>query len=453
MELLNKIVKAGVLTHYPDFLQRKIEISNRVALNLFFFVALPFVVVSQLYFQSIVLVPIMGSVVIAGSIFLNYLNLVYLSRSILSVVPIALAATYNAALAMEGEPPVTGIYLIELSFLAIPFLVFDVREKAYLFISGAVSTIIMLSFDYTNAWWEISLDTTIIRTGFVAIISTITAIALVITCILSMVYQNKAAEEKTARLLEKANANHQKAQASEQRMEENLKQLERAQEEEKKRQWVTEGLTTVAQLIRDHDRIEELADHLLSFTIQYVKANQGGLFVIQEQDDTKVLELVAAYAYERKKYLQKQFELGQGLLGQACLEKQYQYFTKVPDNYLTITSGLGAASPTALLIMPLMINDEVEGVLELASFHKFASHEINFLEKLGESLAAALRNGRLQQQTQILLENARQQAEEMQATEEEMRQNMEELAATQEEMQRKEQEYLKQLAAYQAQEA
>ncbi len=106
--------------------------------------------------------------------------------------------------------------------------------------------------------------------------------------------------------------------------------------------------------------------------------------------------------------------------------------------------------------MPLQVNGEVEGVLEIASFNPLSEHEINFLEKLGESVAVAVRNARINEQTRSLLEDTQQQAEEMRAAEEEMRQNMEELAATQEEMQRKEQAYLKkieeterQLAAYQ----
>ena len=95
--------------------------------------------------------------------------------------------------------------------------------------------------------------------------------------------------------------------------------------------------------------------------------------------------------------------------------------------------------------MPLQVNDAVDGVLELASFHPFAPHQIDFLEKTGESVAAAVRNVRINEKTRTLLAETQQQAEEMRSTEEEMRQNMEELAATQEEMQRKEQEYIKKI--------
>ncbi|MGD1895001.1 MAG: GAF domain-containing protein, partial [Cyclobacteriaceae bacterium] len=128
--------------------------------------------------------------------------------------------------------------------------------------------------------------------------------------------------------------------------------------------------------------------------------------------------------------------IGDGPLAQTYPEKESSYFTNLPQDYVSITSGLGEATPRALLIMPLMINEEVEGVLELASLREFKPHEIEFIQTLGENIAATLRNGRINDQTKILLEESQQQAEEMRAQEEEMRQNMEELQATQEQSER-----------------
>ena len=111
---------------------------------------------------------------------------------------------------------------------------------------------------------------------------------------------------------------------------------------------------------------------------------------------------------------------------------------EVPENYVTITSGLGGASPSALLLVPLKNNDKIFGVLELATFSKYEAHEIELVEKLTESIASTISAVRVSESTRILLERTQQQAEEMRAQEEEMRQNMEELEATQEEMRRKE---------------
>jgi PAS domain-containing protein len=125
------------------------------------------------------------------------------------------------------------------------------------------------------------------------------------------------------------------------------------------------------------------------------------------------------------------------------LEKKTIYLTEIPSDYLFITSGLGSANPRSLLIVPMMINEEVQGIIEIASFNVYKPYEIEFVEKLAQSVAAIVSNIRTEENTRYLLGQSQQQTEQMQAQEEEMRQNMEELQATQEEMARKEKELAK----------
>ncbi|MDO1446203.1 PAS domain S-box protein [Rhodocytophaga aerolata] len=209
--------------------------------------------------------------------------------------------------------------------------------------------------------------------------------------------------------------------------------------QEQERNWATEGLAKFVYILRaNNEEITTLGDQIITSLVKYVNANQGGLFVVNEEDgQLPQLELVSCHAYNRKKYIEKTIQPGQGLIGQAYLEKDTIYITEVPEDYVHITSGLGLANPKSILIVPLKVNDQVLGVVELASFQKFQKYQIEFIEKLGESIASTISNAKVNERTKKLLEESQQQSEQMRAQEEEMRQNMEELHATQEDLQRK----------------
>ncbi|WP_020527873.1 GAF domain-containing protein [Flexithrix dorotheae] len=219
--------------------------------------------------------------------------------------------------------------------------------------------------------------------------------------------------------------------------------LQKIAEEEKERNWSTEGLANFVEILRNnHDNdLSVLCDEIISSLVKYMGANQGGLFIVNEEDnEDKYLEMVACYAYDRKKYINKRLDIGEGIVGQAYLERESIFLTEVPESFVNITSGLGEASPRSILIVPLKVNDEVFGILELASFKKFEKHEIDFLEKLGENIASSIATTKVNERTKRLLQESQMQTEQMRAQEEEMRQNNEELVATQEEMQRNQKE-------------
>ena len=130
------------------------------------------------------------------------------------------------------------------------------------------------------------------------------------------------------------------------------------------------------------------------------------------------------------------------MIGQCLQEGESIYLTDIPADYISISSGLGEASPNCLAIVPLKSDGCVQGVIEIASFRSFTPHEMEFLNKAAENLASAIARVKISERTHALLADSQQQTEEMRAQEEEMRQNMEELTATQEEMNRKEREYL-----------
>jgi methyl-accepting chemotaxis protein len=217
-------------------------------------------------------------------------------------------------------------------------------------------------------------------------------------------------------------------------MRENLK---KADEKEAQERFISDTTAEIGEILRQHTQdIETLTDRVLTRLIQKLEASQGAIYMVQRKEAEPYLEMVACYAYQRKKYLYQRIEVGEGLIGQTYLEQLPTFITQIPKTYKPIEAGMGETVPTCLFITPLKSNERIVGVLEIASMKMLDSYERNFLEKIGDNIASTLITAINNQETQILYRQSQIATEELRTREEEMRQNMEELRTTQEEMQR-----------------
>lgn len=215
-------------------------------------------------------------------------------------------------------------------------------------------------------------------------------------------------------------------------MQQKLNETERIQA---KINWTNEGAAQFSEIIKKENvEVTMLADTILKQLITYLKANQGAMYLVDEEDNS--LERIATYAYDKKKFIKDKVAIDEGLLGQCYLEKESIYLKEVPNNYIKITSGLGESPPTNVLITPLKTREKVVGLIELASFNILEKHELDFVEKMSESIASILLSRQIADRTARLLAEAKQREQELVQREEELKQNAEELSATQEEMQR-----------------
>lgn len=213
-------------------------------------------------------------------------------------------------------------------------------------------------------------------------------------------------------------------------MRDNLKQLAI---EDARRNWANEGAAKFADMLRANNHsIPALTKVILAELIKYVEVNQGCFFVVNQQSEEPQMELMAAFAWNRQRVRNKIVRWGEGLVGQAWIEKDTLFITEIPHNYIEIGSGLGDANPKNIVVVPLIFNDEVYGVIELASFSILPAYRVEFLKRIAENIASTLAAIFVTERTQRMLRESQTISEQLRVQEEEMRQNLEELLSTQE---------------------
>jgi PAS domain S-box-containing protein len=204
-------------------------------------------------------------------------------------------------------------------------------------------------------------------------------------------------------------------------------------EQEGQRHWITEGLATFGAVLREtSNNLETLSYSVVSELAKYLQSQLVGIFVIDKTNaDKPIIEQTGAFAYGRKKFADKKLEWGEGLVGACILEQKTVFLKNVTDSYVEITSGLGKANPRSVLIVPLIFNEEVFGALEIASLKVFMEFEIEFVEKVAESIASTISSLKINMRTSQLLKDSQGQQMIMTRQENEMRRSMNELRQTQ----------------------
>jgi methyl-accepting chemotaxis protein len=222
-------------------------------------------------------------------------------------------------------------------------------------------------------------------------------------------------------------------------MQKSINELIESQKEirikEENRNWINVGISQFSNSLRKHSKnIKVFTSELIEELVEYLNVQVGGIYLLHKDKRNKeVLELTAAYAFDRNKFIEKTIMLKEGLVGTCAAEEQIVYLRKVPKDYISITSGLGNTPPQSLILFPLKIEDRVLGVIELGSIKEFEPHHIEFLEKLSDNIALTIASVTINERTDNLVEQLRSNSDELRSQEEELRQNLEELQATQDE--------------------
>ncbi len=218
--------------------------------------------------------------------------------------------------------------------------------------------------------------------------------------------------------------------------------IQAAAKRDDEQNWIVTGVAEIGDILRSTDNLAELGDRVVAYLTNKIGAIQGAFYVVNEEEGSQpVIEMTASYAYHKKKYLQARFRFAEGLVGQAAIEQDTLLRTEIPNNYVTITSGLlGDRRPRCILVVPLITvvgsEKQVFGVMEFAGFEKFSPRNVRFINEVSEIIARTVFNIKVNETTRKLLEQSQRQSEELQIQQEVLRQNAEEMQATQEELKR-----------------
>ncbi len=212
--------------------------------------------------------------------------------------------------------------------------------------------------------------------------------------------------------------------------------LKKNKNREIEQNWIAEGKDVIQNILRIQNNIDTLIYEVIVALIKYINVVQGIVYLYD--DESKLLINKATYAYNRKKFINQEFKVGYGLVGQCAFEMDIIYRTEIPDDYTTISSGiLGDKKPKSLILVPLITDEKLQGVMEFASVkNEIPKTTIEFLNELGEIIARTIYNLKVSQRTEKLLKESQNMTEELRENEEELRQNAEEMRATHEELEK-----------------
>jgi signal transduction histidine kinase/HAMP domain-containing protein/CheY-like chemotaxis protein len=187
--------------------------------------------------------------------------------------------------------------------------------------------------------------------------------------------------------------------------------------------WLKSNLAKFNQMLQGQKDLKTVTERILSELVQVVTANAGAFYILQHDEDTlnRKLRLFSAYAFSGSiENIQTEFEIGEGLIGQCAIQKEKIYLSQVPDDYLRIRSGLGAHKPLNVIILPVLFENNIKAVIELASFSNFNEIQTDFLGQLTESIGIVLSTIETNTRTEELLAQSQSLAAELKSQQEEL---------------------------------
>ncbi len=196
--------------------------------------------------------------------------------------------------------------------------------------------------------------------------------------------------------------------------------------------WLKTNLAHIGARLQGHRDLRAVSQLLMSELTPLVTAQLGAFFVAESPNgsERRSFRLLSSYGYKHRKGIDNVWEEGEGLVGQAALEKQVILVTDAPTDYVRISSGLGEAAPVNIVVLPVVFEDQVLGIIELASFRPFSAINQAFLEQIVETVGVVLSGIIANMRTEELLKESQRLTQELQSQSEELQSQQDELRKT-----------------------
>src|SRR6266478_1437544 len=215
------------------------------------------------------------------------------------------------------------------------------------------------------------------------------------------------------------------------RLKDNINQmivnLRETTQKNQEQDWLKTNLAKFSSMMQGQKNLDTVSRLIMSELTPLVSAHHGAFFMMDQESEGPVLKLVATYAYKERKSVSNRFRPGEGLVGQCALEKKTILLTRVPADYIQISSGLGESPPQSIIVLPVLFEGEIKAVIELASFHTFSAIHQIFLDQLTGSIGVVLNMIGANMRTEQLLLQSQGLTQELQSQSQELTVQQEEL--------------------------
>ncbi len=210
--------------------------------------------------------------------------------------------------------------------------------------------------------------------------------------------------------------------------------IRESKKKEDQQNWITRGKETVSEVLRNAQNLDDLSFNTIKSIIHYMDAVQGAFYILNEN----TLKRTAMYAYGRRRFEYDEIAIGKGLVGAAAYERAMIYRTEIPDDYYSITSGLlGEQKPRSIIIIPLIQEENLQGVMEIAFLHtEVNGYKRRFANEISSMIGQTIYSLKVTAHTKQLLKESQQMTSTLRENEEQLRQNAREMIAAQEELEK-----------------